>query len=206
MSEAEELIERVYEMNEGNESLEEFHDRHGVESLLILTISSAYAATREVDQFASQIRGKTVIEIGAGVGFLALEMAKFANHVYAIEADPAWNWIFTQALYDVKPANLTWIFGAADSVSRWLTGDVAVVYTRSGVDAMERAARRMCPELIRGPILPMDERYSDVPEEIREAAKQFASTISPEKLVSRRGVSAETIRKAEPASHQGDRE
>ena len=52
---------------------------------------------------APWIDGKRVIEVGAGVGFLAIEMAKRAKSVIAIECDPAWSWIFTQPLQLHKP-------------------------------------------------------------------------------------------------------
>ena len=193
---AEEMIEAVYSMNDGNDALEQFHERHNVNSLLILTITSAYAATREVDRFASQIRGKTVIEVGAGVGFMSVEMAKFAKRVYAIEADPSWSWIFTQTLYGVKPPNLTWIFGTAESVADVLRGDVAVVYTRSAREEMEAVAGKMCPLVIAGPTLSIDDLHPEIPPELREAAKKFSETITPNDLASRRGISPEAIETA----------
>lgn len=175
MKDAEQEIDRIYDSNEGSESVEGYHSLHEIQSLAILTICSPYEATREVDQFAHRIRGKTVIEIGAGVGFLAMEMARFAKRVYAIEADPAWTWVFTECLYQKKSPNLTWIFGTAESVSDWLRGDVAVIYTRSGIKAMEAQAAKMCPIAIFGPVLEFDELHSDVPEEIRQEAIREAT-------------------------------
>lgn len=186
MRDAEQEIERIYESNEGSESVEVYHARHGIKSLAVLTITSPYDATREVDQFAHKIRGKTVIEIGAGIGFLAMEMARFAKRVYAIEADPAWTWVFTECLYQKKSPNLTWIFGNAESVSDWLRGDIAVIYTRSGIKAMEAQAAKMCPVAIFGPILPFDERHSDVPEEIRKEAIRQAGNLTQADITGRR--------------------
>lgn len=189
MNNAEQEIEKVYEANDGAEFMEEYCGRHGIESLLILTITNSYAATREVDKFAHKIRGKTVVEIGAGVGFLAMEMARFAKRVYAIEADPSWNKVFTDCLYLMKPPNLTWIFGTAESVSEWLRGDIAVVFTRSGHGAMYAAARSMCPEIIEGPTLSIEDREPDVMPAILAEAKRIADTVRPEDFTSRRTFS-----------------
>ncbi len=184
---AEEAIEGVYEANEGSEIMEQYHARHDTLSMLILTIGSAYAATREVDQFWRNIKGKTVIEIGAGAGFLALEMAKFAKQVYAIEVDPSWSAVFTEHLYEIKPPNLTWIFGKAQTVAPFLRGDVAVVFTRSDRKGMEAIARQMCPTLIAGPNLRFDERFEDIPREILEAAQKIANAL-PLGELNRRGI------------------
>ena len=94
------------------------------------------------------------ILVSLGVGLLAIYMARVAKHVYAIEVDPAWSWAFTKELYRKKPANLTWIFGTAESVASWLRGDVAVIYTRSGQAAMEGIAKTMCPKIVWGPRVP----------------------------------------------------
>ena len=148
-TETETLIDPVYEALEGREDLAIYHDRHGTASLLILTQHSPQIARETVRLLlASDIEGKRVVEIGAGVGFLAIEMAKVAESVVAIEADPAWSWIFTKSLYRHKPANLTWVFGAAESVAEWVRADVAVVMTNSGIDAMRAVALQMAPHVI----------------------------------------------------------
>lgn len=171
MKEVESEIDRIYERNEGSESVEEYHQRHGTKSLAILTIYSQYAATREVDRFAYRLRGKTVVEIGAGVGFLGIEMARFAKQVYSIEVDPAWAWVFTEYLYQKKPRNLTYIFGMAETVSDILRGDIAVIFTHSGIEAMEKVALKMCPEIIWGPNLSLEEHEPDAPPEVFEEAR-----------------------------------
>lgn len=181
-------IEQVYERTEGSDSAELYHQRHGIESLAILTIHSPYSATREVDRFATRIRGKVVIEIGAGVGLLAMEMAKFAKHVYAIEADPAWAWVFTECLYENKPSNLTYIFGTAESMTPILRGDVAVVFTRSGYEAMFAVANKMCPEVIFGPVLPLEEREPDVDPMALAIARKIAADKTCADFKSRHGL------------------
>ncbi len=141
-------IDAIYGSMEGFEDLERYHAKHGTPSLLVLTQYS-WQVAREAARFMdADIRDKVVIEIGAGVGFLAIEMARAAKSVYAIEADPSWSWVFTRSLYAHKPPNLTWIFGSAESVADAIRGDVAVIFTRSGIDKMRAIAEQMAPKVI----------------------------------------------------------
>lgn len=144
----EDLINIAYDTLEGAEDLEAYHERHGTPSLLILTQHSPEVAAETARLLADEITGKRVIEIGAGVGFLAIEMAKRAKSVFAIETDPAWSWIFTRSLYAHKPPNLTWIFGNAETVADFLSGDVVVIVTRSGHEEMRKLGYRMAPRVI----------------------------------------------------------
>ena len=144
----EDLITMVYDSMEGVEDLLDYHARHGTPSLLVLTQHSPEIAMETARLLGPEIDGKRVIEIGAGVGFLAIEMAQRAASVIAIETDPAWSWIFTRSLYDHKPPNLTWIFGTAESVADVIRGDVAIVVTRSGHAGMRAVAERMAPRVI----------------------------------------------------------
>ena len=147
-AEAETLIEVAYDTLEGAEDLLAYHARHGTPSLLILTQHSPQIAVETARLLSSELLGKRVIEIGAGVGFLAIEMAHYAKEVFAIEVDPAWSWIFTRSLYAHKPPNLTWIFGTAESVADILRGDVVVILTRSGAEELRSIAARMAPRVI----------------------------------------------------------
>jgi SAM-dependent methyltransferase len=156
---AEATIERIYERNDGDESIEQYHERHGVKSMLILTVTSYYNAFQEVERFWPRIKDKTVVEIGAGVGMLSLHMAKFAKRVFAIEADPSWSSVFVDVLYGLKPPNLTFIFGSAEELIGLIRADVAVVYTRSDIEGMTALARRFAPEVIAGPLASFDERH-----------------------------------------------
>lgn len=142
------LIDCVYESLEGNLDAKEYNDRHGIRSAHILTITSPTKAELHAAQLTDRIVGKTVIEVGAGVGYLAMAMAKYAHKVFAIEADPAWSWVYMTGLYRQKPANLTWIFGAAEEMVGILHGDVAVVVTRSGIASMQAVAGRLANEVI----------------------------------------------------------
>ncbi len=142
------LIDMAYDALEGAEDLMKYHQQHGTPSLLILTQLSPEIAHETVKLFVDEIKRKTVIEIGAGVGFLAIEMAKVAKQVFAIEIDPAWSWIFTHSLYAHKPPNLTWIFGTAESVLPWLKGDIAVIVTRSGISEMRELGLQFAPRIL----------------------------------------------------------
>ena len=148
MNAAEPLIDMAYDALEGLEDLMAYHERHGTPSLQILTQHSPLIAAESARLLAPDITGKIVIEVGAGVGYLAIEMARYAKQIFAIEVDPAWSWIFTKALYVHKPQNLTWIFGSAETCADWLRGDVAIIFTNSGIKEMKRVASRMAPKVI----------------------------------------------------------
>lgn len=166
-SHAETLIDVAYHAMEGVEDLMRYHERHGTPSLLILTQHCPEIAVEAVRLLAPDIAGKVVIEIGAGVGFLSIEMAKLAKQVIAIEVDPAWSWVFTQSLYVHKPKNLTWIFGTAESVADWIKGDVAIVFTKSGIKQMRKVAHKMAPKVImplsQGPLEAISKRLPNKP-------------------------------------------
>ena len=130
--------------------VEDYHARHDNPSLLILTVCDRRTARREAKKLLRLIEGKTVIEIGAGVGLLSLEMAKTAAHVYAIELDPSWSWVFVEHLYFNKPQNLTFIFGDARELIGKLRADVAVIYTRSGIETMRDIAKQLAGFTVMG--------------------------------------------------------
>lgn len=75
----------------------------------------------------------TVVEIGAGIGYLAVDLAHVAKRVFAIEADPLFSRAFGTKLYDEKPSNLTWIFGTATlEMATWVPkADLVVIVTGS---------------------------------------------------------------------------
>lgn len=142
------MVDLAYDSLEGCEDVLKYHELHGTPSLLILTQHSPEIAAASVAMFAEKIRGKTVIEIGAGVGFLAIEMAKVAKSVIAFEIDPAWSWIFTRSLYLHKPTNLTWVFGSAANFVGTIRADVAVIFTCSGVDEMRTLGEMFAKEVL----------------------------------------------------------
>lgn len=152
MDSIKEDIDRVYEQGFGDPGMIEAISRYGqnIEACLILTNTDFQEAKQRVNKIADKIRNKVVLEIGAGVGFAAIEIAKHAQYVVAIENDPSWNWIFTKHLYKYKPDNLLWIFGNAEQVSGIFKDpfDVAIVFTRSGIDQMKIIASCFAPEVI----------------------------------------------------------
>lgn len=198
---ADSWIESIYETFDGSDLVSRFHDRHEIDSLLILTVGSYYGAQAEVQKLIPQIEGKTVVEIGAGVGMLALQMARYASHVFAIEADPAWSWVFTNCLYAIKPPNLTWIFGRAQDMVGLIHADIAVVYTRSDVKGMGAVARHMAPVLIRGPLVSLEERYQEMmtPEQLAYAQEIATNAMLKLPGDSRRGLTGQQLREVEKA-------
>ena len=99
-------LEMLYETLEGSEMAEEYSRRHGVESASILTIYDGQTAEIVANSLVPRIEGKTVIEIGGGIGLLALYLGEYAKHVYCIEASPAWSWAFVECLFEMKPKNV----------------------------------------------------------------------------------------------------
>ena len=141
-------IDLVYDSLEGCEDLLRYLQRHGVESLLVLTQHAPEVAVESALLLKPHITGKRVIEIGAGVGFLALEIARHAKSVVAIESDPAWSWVFTRSLYRHKPANLTWVFGTAQTLIGTLSAEVALIFTNSGIKEMRALGNQFAPMVI----------------------------------------------------------
>lgn len=139
-------IDRIYETMDGSDRVRRFAERHGIETLNVLTILTADEARCAVSSFVPEIYGKRVVEIGGGVGYLALEIARHAKSVVSIESDPAWSWVFTKFLYQEKPAHLTWVFGHSSTVQ--IQADVAVICSRSGLSGMIAEARRMAPKIV----------------------------------------------------------
>lgn len=178
---AERAIEMIYESSDGSELVMDHMERNGINSLCVLTVDEYRDALAEIEQLWPRVKGKTVVEIGAGVGMLALQMAKFAKRVFAVEADPAWAWVFTDALYALKPPNLTYIFGRAEEMVGVLKADVAVIYTNSDVGGMAKLAVQFAPEVIRGPLVPFSERQIADPEDIR-FAERVAARIGVERF------------------------
>lgn len=146
-SSIESLLENYYSRIDGSESAAAYHNRHGTESQLIQTTFTDERAGSIAWWLRDRIAGKVVVEIGSGIGLLAMYMAEYASKVYAIEVDPAWSACFVWQLYRQKPKNLTFIFGSADEAP-YIASDVAVFATMSGRPAMYRAASRFSGTVI----------------------------------------------------------
>lgn len=143
-----EAIDAVYEAFQGSQELSDYMDRHGVTSAGILTIYDDEKAALVAEHLADHIRGKVVVEIGAGIGLLACHLAEHAFKVYAIEASPIWASCFAVALLRRKPANLTYILGSASEMVGILRADVSLFCTHSGVAAMREVGAQFAPVVI----------------------------------------------------------
>ncbi len=126
----------------------DYDRRMGIRSEHFLTCVTPSDTDWIVSRLRDRIVGRVVVEIGAGAGILACELARHAARVYAIEADIAWSWAFARHLYQVKPDNLTWILDRAENVVDLVRGDVAVVATGSDVEGLRQLAARFAPEVI----------------------------------------------------------
>lgn len=142
------MLDKLYDVFDGSGDMLEYCDRHGVESLGILTVYSDEIASGIADFLQPKIAGKVVVEIGAGMGLLACHLALHAKHVYAIEANPVWASCFAVSLLKTKPINCTYVLGAAAEMNGLLRADVAIFCTHSGGASMRRAAELFSPVVI----------------------------------------------------------
>lgn len=143
-----EMLDEAYSAFEGSDALQEYSHRHGIESLGVLTVTEDEHASLIADYLAPRIEGKTVVEIGGGIGLLSLHMGFIAKRVYCIEANPVWASCFLAALIGTKPKNVSYLFGAADEFAGQIKADVAVFCTHSGVESMKAAASLFAPVVI----------------------------------------------------------
>jgi precorrin-6B methylase 2 len=154
-------------MEDGRMALDAFADRHGISAAPNLTVLDDEVAGLIVARLEPRIRGRTVVEIGGGIGLLSLHMATVAKKVVCIEANPMWAFTFAELLLKLKPKNLTYIFGAADEVVDLIRGDIAIVCTHSGLSSMMSTARRFAPVAV--------DAYGELVEANPEAFDPFAS-------------------------------
>jgi tRNA G37 N-methylase Trm5 len=126
-------------------ALEAFAERHGIVAAPNLTVLDDEIAGLIVARLEPRIAGKTVVEIGGGIGVLSLHMAMVAKRVYCIEANPMWSLAFAELLLKRKPRNLSYLFGAADEFVGVVRGDVAIVCTHSGLASMMSTAKQFAP-------------------------------------------------------------
>ncbi|MHC2462498.1 hypothetical protein [Bradyrhizobium embrapense] len=139
------LFDATRATEEGRLALDAFAERHGIRAAANLTVVDDEVASLIVQRLEPRIRGKTIIEIGGGIGLLSLHMASVAKRVYCIEANPLWTFTFAELLLHRKPKNLSFLFGAADEFADAIRGDIAIVCTHSGLSSMMATARRFAP-------------------------------------------------------------
>ena len=70
-----------------SEVMDDYAERHGMEAAPILTVHDDETAHNIVGAIHDRIAGRTVIEIGGGIGLLALHMGTVARRVWCIEAN-----------------------------------------------------------------------------------------------------------------------
>ncbi len=145
MSEFDRIFGEIYNAFEGNEMAKAYAERHGIASQAVLTVTNDDMAHSIACHLSPRIEGKTVVEIGGGIGLLSLHMGQIAKRVYCIEANPMWSMVFAVALMARKPKNVSFLLGAADEFVGEIKADVALFCTHSGVDAMGLVAAQFAP-------------------------------------------------------------
>ncbi len=143
-----EMLDGVYSAYEGSEMMAEYSERHGIASAAVLTVLDDNHAMLIAERLRPRIEGKTVVEIGGGIGLLALHMGTVAKRVYCIEANPMWSGIFAGVLLEKKPKNVSFLFGAADEFLGTIRGDVAIYCSHSDVTGMGLVAAQFAPKVI----------------------------------------------------------
>jgi predicted RNA methylase len=111
-------------------------------------VTDAEIAASIAELLAPRIAGKTVVDIGGGLGLLSLYMGTLARRVYCIEANPMWAMVFTEIFLGMKPKHVSYIFGAADEFVGCIKADVAVICTHSDVEGLKLAGRQLALEVI----------------------------------------------------------
>lgn len=133
---------------EGSAVVDAYAGRHGIAAATVLTVMDDEMADLIATSLEPRIAGKTVVEIGGGIGILSLHMGFRAKRVFCIEANPVWATSFTACLLAVKPKNVSYLFGAADEFEGLIHADVALFCTHSGVESMKAAAALFAPVVI----------------------------------------------------------
>ena len=162
-----EMLDDVYNAFEGSATMADYSERHGVSSAAVLTVLNDNHAMLIAEHLRPRIEGKTVVEIGGGIGLLALHMGIVAKRVYCIEANVMWSWIFAGVLLEKKPKNVSFLFGAADEFLGMVQGDVAIYCSHSDVTGMGLVAAQFAPKVI--------DVYGEI---IRERPELFDETAS----------------------------
>lgn len=142
------MLHTIYEAMEGSNASMAYSERHGINAQAVLTVTDDEEAGLIAEYLAPRIEGKTVVEIGGGIGLLALHMGLIAKRVYCIEANPMWSWAFATTLLHAKPRNVSFLFGSADEFIGAIKDDVAIYCTHSDVTGMSLVAAQFAPIVI----------------------------------------------------------
>ncbi len=165
MAELDDILSLTYNAFEGSDAMQAYSERHGVASAAVLTVLDDNHAMFIAERLRPRIENKTVVEIGGGIGLLALHLGHIAKRVYCIEANPMWSWTFVECLLHQKPRNVSFLFGSADEFLGSIRGDLAVFCTHSDVKGMSFVAAQFAPIVI--------DVYGEL---IREAPHHFDAT------------------------------
>jgi hypothetical protein len=148
MREVTEFLKQTSYVLAENDLMDGYATRHGLQSASVLTICDDQLASDMAYSLAPRIQGKTIVEIGGGIGLLAFYLADYAERVWCIEANPIWSSTYVHMLMQSKPKNVSYLFGAAEEFSGTIRADVALFCTHSGVEAMKEAGRLFAPSVI----------------------------------------------------------
>lgn len=148
MTDLSEMLGEIYNTMEGSDASLGYSERHNIQSAAVLTMTDDETAGLMAEYLTPRIEGKTVVEIGGGIGLLALHMGAVAKRVYCIEANPMWSLTFAHLLLREKPKNVSFLFGAADEFIGSIKGDVAIYLTHSDVKGMGLIAAQFAPIVI----------------------------------------------------------
>jgi hypothetical protein len=163
------MLDAIYNAMEGSDISLAYSYRHGISSQAVLTVSDDETAALIAEHLGPQIKGKTVVEIGGGIGLLSCHLGQIAKRVYCIEANPMWSWAFATVLLGKKPKNVSFLFGAADEFLGCIKGDVAIYCTHSDVKGMGLVAAQFAPAVI--------DVYGEIINGNPEAFDKFARTM-----------------------------
>ncbi len=141
-------LAHVYGEMEGSELAEQYSERHGIKSQAVLTMYDEETCALMAQHLAPRIEGRVVVEVGGGIGLLAMHLGMYAKRVYCIEANPMWAWTFAYVLLKHKPKNVSYLFGAADEFYGRIKGHVALFCTHSDVQGLKRIGERFADTVI----------------------------------------------------------
>lgn len=148
MTEVSKLLGDVYNEMDGCDLMTSYSERHGIASAAVLTVTDDETASALAERLSPRVAGKVVVEIGGGIGLLALHLGSYAKRVYCIEANPMWSTGFAAVLLKNKPRNVSYLFGSADEFIGAIKGDLAIYCTHSDVRGMGLVAAQFAPTVI----------------------------------------------------------
>jgi hypothetical protein len=142
------VFQNAYEAMQASADMDRYKAGHGIQAAPVLTITDDATAHAVTEALYHRIAGKTVVEIGGGIGPLALHLGTVARRVWCIEANPVWASSFIAVLMQAKPANVSYLFGAADEFAGTIRADIALFCSHSGIASMTATAARFAPVVI----------------------------------------------------------